>query len=606
MPERTVPERLTALRERMKKEGIDAYLVPTDDFHGSEYVGEHFKCRCFLTGFTGSAGTALVMQDMAGLWTDGRYFLQAEQQLKGSGITLFKMREENVPTLKEFIDAHLKDGMTLGFDGRTVMMADGEDYEKRFAGRDIRIRCDVDLVGDIWPERPPMSKEPVWLLKEEFAGERTVAKIGRVREALLKVGADALLLASLDDIAWLLNIRGGDVACNPVLLSYLWLEVKADSVVLYANGDAFSDEVRTALEDCGVVLKDYLQIYEEVKSIPEKMRVLLDPSSVNFALRRLIPEKAVIVRGDNPTLLMKAVKNPVEAENMAKAHVKDGAAVTRFIRWLKMSVGQEGDKKAITELSAAEKLEEFRRMGENYLGPSFEPIIAYREHAAIMHYSATEETNVPIHAEGMLLADTGGQYLEGTTDITRTIVLGPVSRKEKEFFTRVLRGHLNLAAAHFLYGCSGLCFDYLAREPLWEIGEDYNHGTGHGVGFVLNVHEGPNSFHYRKYPGRRADTVLEEGMVTSDEPGYYLPGAFGIRHENLILCKKAEKQPCGQFMHFEYLTMVPFDPDGILPEMMSEREKQLLNAYHALVREKLAPLLMPEENAWLEEATREI
>ena len=596
----TVPQRLAALREKMKQTGIDAFLVPTDDFHGSEYVGEYFKCRKYITGFTGSAGTALIMQDMAGLWTDGRYFLQAAQQLEGSGITLFRMRDEGVPTIEEFLGEKMKDGMVLGFDGRTMTAAGGAAYRALLKKNGASLRADLDLVGEIWAERPSMSKEPAWLLDVRYAGESAADKIERVRQSVREQGADTFLLTSLDDIAWLLNIRGNDVACNPVVLSYLLLG--EDFVTLYAAPEAFDEKVRDALAKEGVSLKKYMDIYDDVKAVTPDHSVLLDPGKVNYSLRAMLREDVPVIEADNPTLLMKACKNPVEAAHMADAHIKDGAAVTCFIHWLKTRAGKE----EITELSAAVKLEEFRRAQKDYLGPSFDPIIAYREHAAIMHYSATEESSVPIKKEGMLLADTGGQYLDGTTDITRTIVLGEISDKEKEFFTRVLRGNLNLGAAHFLYGCSGMNFDYLAREPLWEIGEDYNHGTGHGVGFVLNVHEAPNSFHYRTQPGRRAQTVMEEGMVTSNEPGYYLPGEFGIRHENLVICKKADKQPCGQFMCFETLTLVPFDLDGILPEMMSEKEKKRLNDYHRRVYETIGPRVPEDVREWLREATRPI
>ena len=596
----TVPERLAALRQQMKEAGVDAYLVPTSDFHGSEYVGEYFKCRRYITGFTGSAGTAVIMQDMAGLWTDGRYFLQAEQQLEGSGVTLFKMREEGVPTVWEFLTDHLNEGQVLGCDGRTITAAEGEMISKRLAKKGARVEPALDLIGKIWEDRPARSCEPVWLLGEEYSGESTASKISRVRKAVAEKGANTLLLTSLDDIAWLLNIRGNDVACNPVVLSYLMLT--ETEIRLYAGKEAFPEQVQAALAADGVHLFDYDAIYEEVGKLDQTAIVLLDPGKVNYALKTRIPSGVKGLFGENPTLRMKACKNPTETAHIREAHIKDGAAVTRFIYWLKTHVGKE----EITELSAAKKLEELRGMQAHYLGPSFDPIIAYAEHGAIIHYSATEETNVPVRPKAMLLADTGGQYLEGTTDITRTIVLGETTQKEKEFFTRVLRGHLNLASAVFLHGCSGLCFDYLAREPLWEIGEDYNHGTGHGVGYVLNVHEGPNSFHYRIQPGRTAQTVLEEGMVTSDEPGYYLPGEFGIRHENLLVCVKGEKRPCGQFMKFEYLTMVPFDLEAVLPDQMSEKERERLNAYHKQVYETIGPLLSEEERAWLKEATREI
>ena len=330
--------------------------------------------------------------------------------------------------------------------------------------------------------------------------------------------------------------------------------------------------------------------------------MLLDTSSANYTLRRSLPEQITVLEDTNLTLLPKAVKNAVEVANMKKAHIKDGVAVTKFIFWLKKTIGKE----EITELSAADKLEEFRKQGEHYIGPSFDPILSYGSHAAIVHYSATQETNIPLQQKGLLLADTGGQYLEGTTDITRTIVLGETTEKEKEFFTRVLRGNLRLASAKFLKGCSGKNLDYLAREPLWEIGEDYNHGTGHGVGFLLNVHEGPNGFRWKTAPGARETAAFWEGMITTDEPGYYVEGEFGIRHENMMVCKKAEKKPCGQFMEFETITLAPFDLDAVLPELMTEKERQLLNAYHEKVYEKISPYLNEEEKEWLRSATRKI
>ena len=608
----TVKERLAALRRLMRERGIDAYLILTEDFHGSEYVGEYFKCRKYITGFTGSAGTALVLQDEACLWTDGRYFLQAEQQLEGSGITLMRMSSPGVPTLEEYLAAHIKEGQVLGVDGRTVPACVGQELCEQLKSIGARLEPGVDLAGELWEDRPAMSCKNVWILKERYAGESAAHKFGRVRKKLSERKATHLLLTSLDDIAWLLNLRGDDVACNPVFLSYLL--IGQDGAVLYAQEKAFSEEVCKYLADTGVTLKEYGEIYCDI-TLPETYAgmehesasgegpvLMLDPVKVNYALRGKIPSFVSVIEETNPTAIMKACKNSVETACIRRAHIKDGVAVTRFIYWLKHSVGKE----KITELSAAEKLEELRREEEGYIGPSFEPIIAYAQHGAIIHYSATPETDAVLRPEKMVLCDTGGQYLDGTTDITRTVVLGEISDREKEFFTRVLRGHLNLASARFLKGCSGINLDYLARQPLWEIGEDYNHGTGHGIGFVLNVHEGPNSFHYRSYPGRRPETPFEEGMVTSDEPGYYLPGEFGIRHENLILCKEAAITPVGTFMEFEYLTLVPFDREGILPEQMSEKEKQLLNEYHQKVYDTIGPFLEEPVRAWLAQQTQPV
>ena len=539
-----ITERLNVLRELMKEKKIDAYLVPTDDFHGSEYVGDYFKCRKYITGFTGSAGTAVIMQDMAGLWTDGRYFIQAADQLRGSTIELFRSGEPGVPTVHQFLAEKLEKSMCLGFDGRTVSAKEAEELEKLLEEKNITFAVNEDLIGEIWRERPALSCEPVMELDVKWAGESRKDKIAGIREQMKAKKANIFILTSLDDIAWLLNIRGNDIHCCPVVLSYL---IMTDTEVrLYANAAAFSEEICTNLADDGVKIYPYEDVYSYVQTISEDKKILLSKDSVNSRLVSNIPCNVTIVDEPNLTLLPKAVKNQTEMDNERTAHIKDGVAVTKFIRWMKTNVAKE----RITELGAAEKLYQFRSEQEHFIGDSFDPIIAYGKHAAIVHYSATEETDIPLEARGMVLADTGGHYLEGTTDITRTIVLGPVTEKEKKYFTAVLRGNLNLAAAKFKYGCTGLNLDYLARGPLWELGEDYNHGTGHGVGYLLNVHEGPNSFRWKNLPGNPAP-VLEEGMITSDEPGYYLENEFGIRHENLVLCKKAEKTPFGQFMCFE-------------------------------------------------------
>ena len=595
----TVKERLKALRELMKEKNIDAYLVPTDDFHGSEYVGDYFKCRKYITGFTGSAGTAVIMQDMAGLWTDGRYFIQAADQLKGSGVELFKMGEPGVPTIHEFLKNNLKNDMCLGFDGRTVSGSEAEELKKLLKEKNIHFSVEEDLIGEMWEDRPELSCEPVMELEMKWTGETRASKIARIRQQMKEEGADIFILTSLDDIAWLLNIRGNDIHCCPVVLSYLIMTEK--EVKLFAGEKAFPEKVRRNLEADSVRIYPYNEVYTYAQKIDKDQNVLISEKCVNSRLVSSIPENVTILDRPNPTLLVKAVKNPVEMENERTAHIKDGVAVTKFIHWLKTKVGEE----KITELGAAEKLYQFRSEQANFLGDSFDPIIAYGIHAAIVHYSATEETDIPLEAKGMVLADTGGHYLEGTTDITRTIVLGPVTEKEKKYFTSVLRGNLNLAAAKFKYGCTGLNLDYLARGPLWELGEDYNHGTGHGVGYLLNVHEGPNSFRWKNLPGSPAP-VLEEGMITSDEPGYYLENEFGIRHENLVLCKKAEKTSFGQFMCFEELTMVPFDLDGIDPTQMTERERELLNAYHEKVYRNISSYLNEEEKEWLKRATRKI
>lgn len=595
----TIKQKLNALRILMKEKKIDAYLVPTDDFHGSEYVGDYFKCRKYITGFTGSAGTAIITQDMAGLWTDGRYFIQAADQLRDTTIELFKSGEPGVPTVHQFLNDKLQEGMCLGFDGRTVSAREAEELQELLQEKHITFSVNDDLIGEIWEDRPVLSCEPVMELDIRWTGKSRADKIAEIREQMKAKEADTFILTSLDDIAWLLNIRGNDIHCCPVVLSYLVM--MENELRLYANAAAFSEEIRSNLEADGVKIYPYDDVYSYVQTISSDKKVLLSRANVNSRLVSNIPSEVTILDEPNLTLLPKAVKNKTEMENERIAHIKDGIAVTKFIHWLKKNV----TRTTITELSTAEKLYQFRSEQEHFLGESFDPIIAYGTHAAIVHYSATEATDIPLEARGMVLADTGGHYLEGTTDITRTIVLGPVTAKEKKFFTAVLRGNLNLAAAKFKYGCTGLNLDYLARGPLWELGEDYNHGTGHGVGYLLNVHEGPNSFRWKNLPGNPAP-VLEEGMITSDEPGYYLENEFGIRHENLVLCKKAEKTSFGQFMCFEPLTMVPFDLEGINPEEMTERERKLLNDYHQKVYTTISPYLDEEEKEWLKQATREI
>lgn len=590
-------EELCCLRERMQEGSVDAYLIMTDDFHGSEYVGDYFKSREYISGFTGSAGTLLVRKDCAGLWTDGRYFLQAETQLAGSGITLFRSGQPGVPDLEDYLAEQLADGQTLGFDGRCVMAGYARKLRERLEQKGVRIRNDLDLVGDVWPDRPALSKEPVWPLAERYAGIGVKDKLAEVRQILHKKKADWFLLASLEDICWLLNVRGNDVACTPVVLSYLMMS--RDQVFWYVQREAVPEPVQADLQEAGVVLREYGQIYEDASRLPGGVRLLCDENHVNDALISRIAPDVVVVDGENPTLLLKAVKNPVEIANEKAAHIKDGIAVTRFIYWLKTRVGRE----EITEISAASRLEMFRREQEDYLEPSFYPILAYGPHGAIVHYSADETSDVPLEPEGFLLADTGGHYMEGTTDITRTIALGSLTEEQKEMYTTVLKAHIRLADAVFLQGAAGVSLDVLARTPLWERGLDYNHGTGHGVGYLLSVHEGPNSFRFRPSAVRGGDHVMKEGMITSDEPGIYLEGKFGVRLENLLVCAARQTNSYGTFLGFEPLTMVPFDRDAILWDTLSEKELRWLAAYHQKVYESLAPHLSEEERQWLRETT---
>ena len=602
----TVTERLAALRAAMAKAGVDYYLVPTDDFHSSEYVGAYFKCREYITGFTGSAGTAVISADGAFMWTDGRYFLQAADQLKGSGIELMKIGEEGVPKIGEFLEKKLEKGQVLGFDGRCVTAKKGQQYEKiaQKKGAAVKVEGPLDLVGEIWTDRPALSCTKVWELSTKYTGLSRADKIQKMRAEMEDKKCSLHLITSLDDIAWLMNLRADDVACNPVFMAYAVITEK--EVLLFSQKTAFSDEIRSALAADGVQIRPYDDLYAYLPTVGASGRILLDEGTVNYTALRALPEGLEITDEPNPEMRAKAVKTKEEMDNMRLAHIKDGVAVTRFMYWFKKQMENFDPENPPTEMSCVEKLESFRKEQENYLEPSFDTIASWGPHGAIVHYEPTPETDISLENHSFFLVDSGGQYLEGTTDITRTFACGSLTDEEKEMFTRVLRGNLNLAAARFKYGCSGEALDYLAREPLWEAGLDYNHGTGHGVGFVLNVHEGPNSFAYRQVPGRRPPAVFEEGMITSDEPGIYFTDKFGVRCENLMLCVNDVKNEYGQFMRFETLTMVPWDLDAVKTETMSARERELLNAYHEKVYETISPYLEDDEKAWLKKATRAV
>jgi Xaa-Pro aminopeptidase len=590
----TTIEKLQILRELMAQKGMDAYLVPTEDYHASEYVGDFFKAREYMSGFTGSAGTLLVTAEEAALWTDGRYFLQAEAQLAGSGITLMKSGEPGVQKLEEYLAKRLPQDACLGFDGRTVSKHFAEQLKKDTAEKNLRFQGDFDLVGEIWKDRPAMSAEPVWELPEKYAGSPREEKLSRLRSTMAEKGADVCLLTTLDDIAWLFNLRGGDVAYTPVFLSYAL--IAENSALLFAQEQSFSAEIREKLAQAGVELASYGAVEEVLSGLPDGTTLLADGRVMNYRLASCLPKTVKLLEVRSPIVAMKAVKNEQEQEHEREAHKKDGVALTRFIYWLKHNVGKE----KITEISAAEKLQELRSQQEGYLMDSFAPIIAYGAHGAIVHYEATEETNVELQPRGFCLADTGGHYMQGATDVTRTIGLGELTPEEIHAYTIVLRGHLNLYGAIFLRGICGLNLDILARQPLWQEYLDYNHGTGHGVGYLLNVHEGPQRFHWRM---RAGDPVvpMEPGMITSDEPGLYMEGKFGIRHENLLLTIDDEKD--SRFLKFEALTLVPFDRDAIDVSLLTDRELELLNDYHARVCQMIAPQLPTEEAEWLREVT---
>jgi len=592
--------RLLQLREEMKKRGIDAYVVPTADFHESEYVGAYFRAREFLTGFTGSAGTAVVTMDKAGLWTDGRYFIQAAAQLEGSGFDLYRMGQEDVPEIPKFLEKELPEGGVLGFDGRVVNAKLAEKFQEAAEKKQGSLYVTEDLVDLIWEDRPAMACTPTWILTEEYSGESTSSKLRRIREKMAEEKAEYHIIASLYDIAWILNLRADDIENVPVFLSYLLIE--PDKAVLFIQPDAVDDAVRTYLADCGVAVDAYWNVYEAVKKLPQDASVLINRKIVNYRMISELPENVKIIDKEDPSELMKAIKNETELANTRQAHLKDGVAMTKFMYWLKTNVG----KIPMDEYSVGCYLDNLRASQEHFLDLSFEDICAYGSNAAMMHYAATEDQKSEVRPEGMLLVDSGGHYLEGTTDITRTFILGPISPKMKLHYTTVLRCNLALANVKFLYGCGGLSMDVVCRGPLWEMGIDYRCGTGHGVGHILNVHEGPNGFRYKIVPERNDSGRFEAGMITTDEPGVYLEGEYGIRIENELICVKDEKNEYGQFMRFENITYCPIDLDGVDPELMSAREKKQLNDYHRMVYEKIAPFLTDEEREWLRVYTREI
>ena len=591
-------KRVEKLRALMAEKGMDAYVVPTADFHQSEYVGEHFKARKFISGFSGSYGTAVITKDDGGLWTDGRYFFQATNELEGSGIRLMKMFVGDTPSVTEFLADVVPEGGTVGFDGRVMSMGEGEEFEEALTPKNIKINYSEDLIDEIWEDRPPLSEKPAFFLEEKYSGESTASKLARVREKMKEAGADIHIIASLDDTCWLLNVRGDDIDFFPLLLSYSI--VTMDSVELYVDERKLNDQILAEFAKNNVHIHPYNDIYEDVKKLDPSLTAMIDPMKMNYALFKNIPCKTV--EAANPEILMKAMKNPVELENIKEAHIKDGIAITKFMYWVKTRF----DKEKITELSAADKLTSLRAAQDGYIRDSFEPLCAFADHAAMMHYSPSPESDVELKEGAFFLNDTGGGYYQGSTDITRTFVLGSVDQQMKKYFTAVVRAMMRLSRARFLYGCYGYNLDILARGPIWDLDLDFQCGTGHGVGYLGNVHEPPTGFRWYIVPSKNEHHQLEEGMVITDEPGIYEDGKFGIRIENEFIVRKGVQNKYGQFMYFETITFAPIDLDGIDPEEMSKDEREWLNNYHKDVYEKIGPHLTDEEREWLKEYTRAI
>ena len=595
-----IVDRLRAFRARMEEENMAVVIVPTADSHASEYLADHFKTRQWLSGFTGSAGTLVVGREEAALFTDGRYFIQAERQIAGTGITLMRSGTAGVPTVEQYVCSLAKAGESCGVDFSVISSHFAADMSDMLAGREIALRDTGDWFETLWTDRPAMPTDPVYLLEEKYTGMSVSAKLAAIREVMAKAGADMHVVNVLDDIAWTLNVRGSDVHCTPVVMSYLL--IGREDAIWFVDTQKVSESVREALFSEGVYLREYGEITAALEAIEPGTSVMVDGRKMTASLCAALADTNII-QHENPAFRLKAIKNDVELDNLRAAHVKDGLAVTRLMYWLKQNAG----KAPMDELSVTDRLLALRQEQEHFISTSFDTICAYRENAAMMHYKATEDSSATIEAKDLLLIDSGAQYLEGTTDITRTFAMGEVDREQKEHFTAVLCGMLNLQNAKFLHGVTGIGLDILARGPMWDLGIDYRCGTGHGVGYLLSVHEGPNAFRWYKSPTRNEDTVMEAGMVTTDEPGIYIEGSHGIRIENELVCKKLEMNEYGQFMGFEAITCAPIDLDAVIPEQMTARQRGWLNAYHAFLLEKLEPLMANEdERAWLRHATRAI
>ncbi len=589
--------RIQKLREQMKKEDVDYYIIPTLDFHNSEYVGDYFKIREWYSGFTGSNGTLLIGVDFAGLWTDGRYFVQAEKELSGSGIELFRLGNEGVPTIPEYLYKTGKKGLRIGFDGRILRKFYVDRMLNCCQELDPVFVCTKDMAGELWDERPALSKEEIFVLPEEYRARSIDEKERLVREKMDEEHADFLFVSKLDDIMWFLGVRGNDVECNPVALSYLFLA--KDKKYFFVQKDALSPKAAEYLAINNVCIKEYSEIFSFLEKETEGLSGIADAEETSYLAASIIEKKGKILPATNPIEKIKAVKTPEEIEQMRRFYLEDSAAVCKFIYHIKKhGVG-------MTEYEAAEYLDNLRAGIEDFKGLSFPTISAYGSNAAMMHYEAKKDGCAVIEDRGFLLVDSGGQYLGATTDVTRTIVIGQLTEEEKKYFTLVAMGMLRLQNAVFMDGCTGRNLDILAREPLWENGVDYKCGTGHGVGCYLNVHEGPHSIRYR-YVKDIVETVLIEGMVVTDEPGVYIQDVMGIRTENVLLIKKKEQNGDGTFLTFEPLTYVPVDLEAIDTAYMEPSDIRKINEYHALVFDKIAPYLKGEEREWLRKVTSAI
>lgn len=591
-----MPDRLKTLREKMAAHQIAALIVPTSDFHDTEYVADHFGARKHFSGFTGSAGTLVVLPDKAALWTDGRYFIQAAKELEGSGITLMKQGLPETPTIVQYLLENVAPNQKIAFDGRCVSMQDFEEYEKNLKEKNLEIITDLDLAGEAWPDRPALPNSRTFHYHEKYSGKDITQKLSEVREVLKKAGAKYHVTSKIDEVAWLYNLRANDIPYFPVALAYSLIGL--EDGVLYIDTSRLDAASKEWLKENNITVRPYEAIYEDVKELEGP--VLMNKRFINSRIGRSVQNP---LWQNNPIQLLKSQKNPVEVEGAKEAHRKDAVAMIRFWKWLEQMMKQG---KEVTEISARDYLHSLREMDPHFLEESFATISAYGPNAAMAHYHPDEKNPVVLYPNHLFLVDSGGHYLQGTTDITRTFVMGPLTEEERRAFTRVLQGHIDLARAIFPYGARGLNLDILAREWLWKDGLDFNHGTGHGVGALLSVHEGPNGFRWKIVPERQDSGVLEIGMITSDEPGLYQEGKFGIRHENLLVVEPAFETEYGQFLKHEPLTLVPFDVNGLDISLMSEDQVDWLNAYHQKVYDTISPRLSAEEASWLKEKTQPI
>ena len=592
-----IPERIAALREAMKQHKIDAYIIPTSDPHMSEYPADCWKYREWISGFTGSAGTVIITADKAGLWTDSRYFLQASTQLEGTGIELFKMMLPETPTIPEFLTHELKEGQTVGLNGETYSLADARSLEKALAEKEIKLNTNASLIDPIWKERPAIPEAPMFEMPIELSGKSTEDKLIDINKMLHKAGADCTILSALDEVAWTFNIRGTDVAYNPVVISYAFVSEKES--VLFVNPKKIPAEIAEHLKKEGVTLADYGMLATFLSRLPERTRVFIDSKRTNVAIYNALPKSSILIEGTSPANHLKSIKNETEIKGFRNAVLKDGIAMTKFYFWLEKML-KAGEK--VTELSAAAKLTALRSEQPQYVMDSFASISSYGPHGAVVHYSPTPETDTELKTDSLYLLDSGAQYLDGTTDITRTIALcDEPSEQMKKDFTRALKGTIGIAKCKFPAGIRGCLIDAFARKALWDAGINYLHGTCHGIGHCLNVHEGPQSIRMEENP-----VILEPGMVMSDEPAIYRPGEYGIRTENMILIREDSETEFGKFLGFETLTLCYIDTKLVIPSMLSVREHAWLNKYHQMVYDLVSPHLNEEEKAWLKEKTAEI